>query len=60
MTGVQTCALRSSSGDQNTGILKTMLLADAMALLPVERTVFAVGEEVDAFLLGVESGMGEK
>ncbi len=49
-----------SSGDQNTGILKTMLLADAMALLPVERTVFTVGEEVDAFLLGVESGMGEK
>lgn len=40
-----------SSGDQNTGILKTMILADAMAVLPIERDFFKAGEEVDAILL---------
>jgi len=43
--------LASSSGDQNTGILKTMLLADAMAILPADRTLFAAGEEVDVHIL---------
>jgi molybdopterin molybdotransferase len=40
-----------SSGDQNTGILKTMLMADAMAMLPADRTKFAAGEEVDVHIL---------
>lgn len=40
-----------SSGDQNTGILKTMLMADAMAMLPAERTTFSAGEEVDVHIL---------
>ncbi len=40
-----------SSGDQNTGILKTMLMADAMAMLPADRTTFAAGEEVDVHIL---------
>ncbi len=40
-----------SSGDQNTGILKTMLLADAIALLPADRTSFSPGEEVDVHIL---------
>jgi molybdopterin molybdotransferase len=43
--------LAFSSGDQNTGILKTMLLADAIALLPAEPSVFSPGEEVDVHIL---------
>ena len=42
----------ASSGDQNTGILRTMVLADALAVLPADRTSFAAGEKVDVFLLG--------
>lgn len=47
----------SSSGDQNTGILKTMLMADAMAVLPAESSHFAAGDEVDAILLREDAGM---
>lgn len=43
--------LAYSSGDQNTGILKTMLMADAIAVLPADRTMFFPGDEVDAHLL---------
>ena len=43
--------LAYSSGDQNTGILKTMLLADAIAVLPADRTSFSSGEEVDVHIL---------
>jgi molybdopterin molybdotransferase len=35
-----------SSGKQQTGLQKTLLNADAVALLPQERSVFAAGEEV--------------
>ena len=42
----------SSSGDQNTGILRTMVLADAIAVLPADGTSFAAGEKVDVLLLG--------
>jgi len=48
-----------SSGDQNTGILKTMLMADAMAVLPADSSRFATGEEVDALLLREDAGMLE-
>ncbi|MBU5637184.1 molybdopterin molybdotransferase MoeA [Geomonas sp. Red69] len=41
----------STSGDQNTGILKTMLRCNALAILPAEATEFAVGAEVDLHLL---------
>lgn len=41
----------STSGDQNTGILKTMLRCNALALLPAERTEFKAGEQVDLHLL---------
>ena len=44
--------IASSAGDQNTGILRTMVLADALAVLPADRTSFAAGETVDVFLLG--------
>jgi molybdopterin molybdotransferase len=42
--------LAYSSGDQNTGMLKTMLRADALAILPAERTMFSPGDEVDVHL----------
>jgi molybdopterin molybdotransferase len=51
--------LAYSSGDQNTGILKTMLLADAIALLPADRTSFLPGEEVDVQVLSGNVEMHE-
>jgi molybdopterin molybdotransferase len=52
--------LAHSSGDQNTGILKTMLLADAMARLPADRTEFAPGDEVDVHILSSNLDMLEE
>ena len=43
--------LASTSGDQNTGILKTMLDANALALLPADRTEFSAGEQVELQIL---------
>ena len=43
--------IASTSGDQNTGILKTMLRCNALALLPADSTEFKAGEEVDLHLL---------
>ena len=43
--------LASTSGDQNTGILKTMLCCNALALLPADRIEFRAGEEVDLHIL---------
>ena len=40
-----------TAGDQNTGILRTLVLADGIAVLPRERTDFAAGEKVDVILL---------
>lgn len=39
--------LAFSSGNQSTGILKTLVRADGIAMLPTERTSFAAGDEVD-------------
>lgn len=44
--------LASSSGDQNTGILKTLIRANGIAVLPAERGRIEAGEEVDVHLLG--------
>ena len=52
--------LAYSSGDQNTGILKTMLMADAIAKLPADRTEFAPGEEVDVHILSCDVDMLEE
>ncbi len=41
----------SSSGDQNTGILRTMLHANGIAVLPAEREQFEAGEEVNVHLI---------
>ncbi|MBW6504712.1 molybdopterin molybdotransferase MoeA [bacterium] len=40
-----------TAGDQNTGILRTLVRADGIAVLPLERTTFAAGEKVDVLLL---------
>jgi molybdopterin molybdotransferase len=44
--------LARCSGDQNTGILKTMVKADALALLPETRDHFKTGDKVNVHLLG--------
>lgn len=43
--------LATTSGDQNTGILKTMLRCNALALLPADRAEFRAGDEVDLHIL---------
>jgi molybdopterin molybdotransferase len=42
----------SSAGKQETAILKTMIDAVALAILPAEGTVFAIGDEVDVHFYG--------
>ena len=49
-----------SAGDQNTGILGTMLRANGIAVLPRDKTVFAAGEEVAVHLLHGDVGMLEE
>jgi molybdopterin molybdotransferase len=49
----------TTSGDQNTGILRTMVRANAIAVLPKDRTVVAAGEEVDVHLLRSDAAMLE-
>jgi molybdopterin molybdotransferase len=41
----------SSAGNQNTGILSTMLKADGLAILPAERILISPGESVPVHLL---------
>jgi molybdopterin molybdotransferase len=43
--------IASSSGDQNTGILRTMLRANGIAVLPAGREQIEAGEEVDIHLI---------
>ncbi|MCK5826210.1 MAG: molybdopterin molybdotransferase MoeA [Desulfuromusa sp.] len=40
-----------SAGDQNTGILSTMIRANGIAILPADQTEIAAGEQVDIQLL---------
>lgn len=46
-----------SAGPQDTGFLKTMLQANALAVLPADRVSFAAGEEINVHILGDELGM---
>ncbi len=41
----------STAGDQHTGILRTMVRANGLALLPLEASVVPAGTEVDLMLL---------
>jgi len=50
----------TSSGDQNTGILKTMVLANGLALLPEDKSLFRAGEEIEVHLLERDFGMLEE
>jgi len=43
--------LVASSGDQNTGILSTMVRANGIVMLPAERDRFEAGDEVEVLLL---------
>ena len=44
--------IAASAGDQNTGMLSTMVRANGIAVLPAERESFAAGEQVEVTLLG--------
>jgi molybdopterin molybdotransferase len=46
-----------SAGKQDTGLLKTLLQANAVAVLPADRDVFASGEEIQVHLLDGSVGM---
>jgi molybdopterin molybdotransferase len=46
-----------SAGKQDTGLLKTMLRANALAVLPADRESFAAGEEIQVHLLDGTVGM---
>lgn len=48
----------ASAGDQNTGILRTLIDAQGIALLGAERDYFAVGDQVDVHLLGASTALG--
>lgn len=50
--------LLKSAGDQNTGILRTLINAQGIALLPAERDFFAAGEKIDFHLLGGSTTLG--
>jgi len=43
--------IAASAGDQNTGILSTMVRANGIAVLPGDRDRFEAGDEVDVLLL---------
>jgi molybdopterin molybdotransferase len=49
----------ASAGDQNTGILSTLVRADGLAVLPKDRGVFSAGEEVAVHLLRGDLEMEE-
>jgi molybdopterin molybdotransferase len=46
------CWYASSAGNQQTAILRTMVDAQAIAVLPAESTSFAAGDEVDVHFYG--------
>jgi molybdopterin molybdotransferase len=52
--------LATTSGDQNTGILKSMVRADGLVLLPEEKEFFAAGDTVGVHLLGPDPAMLEE
>ncbi len=51
--------LAFSAGDQTTGMLKTLIRADGIALLPAERTSFSAGEEIDVRVISNNTVMRE-
>jgi molybdopterin molybdotransferase len=51
LSGKEGCRSALSSGDQNTGILKTMVRSNGIAVLPADRCRFEAGEEIDVHSL---------
>jgi len=43
--------MAASAGDQNTGILKTLVNANGIAILPSDKEIFTAGEEIEVHLL---------
>jgi molybdopterin molybdotransferase len=52
--------LAFSSGEQATGLLKTLLKADGLAVLPAERSSLCAGEEVEVHLLSSNALMQQE
>ena len=50
--------LAASPGDQNTGILRTMINAQGIAILDAERDCYAAGDQVKVHLLGAATDLG--
>lgn len=48
----------ASAGDQNTGILRTMIYAQGIALLAPDRDYYAAGDTLDVHLLGAATALG--
>jgi len=48
----------SSAGDQNTGIQRSLVAAQGIALLEADRDFFAAGEKIDFHFLGASTVMG--
>ena len=48
-----------SAGDQNTGMLKAMLHADGLAMIPADRSLLSPGDRVDVHVLSGELEMQE-
>ena len=48
----------SSAGDQNTGILRTLVNAQGIALLAAERDFFAAGEKIEVHFFGASTVLG--
>jgi len=46
-------------GNQDTRFLKTLLQADALAILPSERVAFTAGEEIAVHVLSNKTGILE-
>jgi molybdopterin molybdotransferase len=47
-----------SAGDQNTGILRTLVNAQGIALLDAERDFYAAGEKIAVHLFGSSTALG--
>jgi molybdopterin molybdotransferase len=50
--------LAGNPGDQNTGILRTMINAQGIAILDAERDRYAAGDQVEVHLLGAATELG--
>jgi len=48
-----------SAGKQDTGFLKTLLLADGIAVIPAERGDLSAGEQVEVQLIAGDGGLME-